>query len=274
MTPLRVAAAGLLVLAAVLWAVRRRYDRFTAWAVEHVRSAHPDLAVQGVTAHELSGRLAGVPVRLDLAALFRRMRGRLDAPALDGVVDAMRAALPPPTPPPLASVRGAVLPLLKPAAFAALYHRYPPGLRLVARPFADGLVVVYVLLGFQQLLYVTVGACQVWDIDPDELHRLALENLRRRTERLLSALGGPRRIYAHLDGFEAARILIPDLVAPPDVREALWAVPDEHLLLVGDGGEAGRLAREAAAAFAAARRPLSPAVFRLREAALVPEVVS
>lgn len=266
--------AGALALAAALWWVRRRHDRFRSWAIARLREVHPDLVVVHETPVEITGRLAGVPVRLDLASFFRRLRGRPDDAAFDQTVDAMRAALPPPAAPPFHYVRGAVLPLIKPAAFAEVYRRYPPPLHLVALPFAEGLVVVYAILGFQQIIYVTAGMQQAWQTTPEELHRLALENLRRRTEHLLMELGGPQTAYAHLDGFEAARILIPDLVTPPGVADPLLALPDEHVLLVGDARDAARLAQEAAAAYAGARLPLSPAVFRFTEASLVPEVVS
>lgn len=268
--------AGALALAAALalvW-VRRRYDRFRSWAVARLRDVHPDLIVVHDTPAEITGRLAGVPIRLDLAALVRRLRGRPDDAGFDQIVEAMRAALPAPEAPPFHDVRGAVLPLIKLAAFADLYRRYPPALHLTALPFAEGLVVVYAILGFQQIIYVTWGMQQTWQRTTEELHHLALENLRRRTEHLLMELGGPKRAYAHLDGFEAARILIPDLVTPPGVADPLLAIPDEHVLLVADARDAARLAREAAAAYAGARSPLSPAVFRLREASPVPEVVS
>ncbi len=63
-------------------------------------------------------------------------------------------------------------------------------------------------------------------------------------------------------------------MTPPGVADPLLAMPDEHLLLVGDARDAARLAQEAAAAYARARSPLSPGVFRFTEASLVPEVVS
>ena len=274
MTGLWVAGALALALAAALWWVRRRYDGFRFWAVARLRDVYPDLAVEHETPAEITGRLAGVPVRLDLASLFRQLKGHPGGAALDQVVDAMRAALPAPESPPFHSVRAAVLPLIKPAAFAEVYRRYPPVLHLVTLAFAEGLVVVYVILGFQQIIYVTTGMQQAWQTTTEELHRLALENLRRRTEHLLMELGGPQAAYAHLDGFEAARILIPDLVTPPGVADPLLAIPDEHILLAGGARDAARLAQEAAAAYAGARSPLSPAIFRLREASLVPEVVS
>ena len=268
--------AGVLALAgvaALLW-LHRRYDHFRAWTITRLRDAHPDLLIEWATPTVLTGRLMGVPVRLDFPTLFRRLRGRAETAALDGVIDRMRAAIPAPDPPPFAYVRGAILPLIKRAAFAEVYQRYPLPLRPAALPFAEDLVVVYAVLGFQQITFVTAGMQQTWQVGAADLHRLALENLRRRTEHLLAELGGPQTAYEHLDGFEASRILIPDLVAPSRGGDPLLAIPDEHVLLVAGADEAERLAKAAGDAYAAARSPLTPAIFRLREASLVPEVVS
>lgn len=257
-----------------LWALRRQFLRVRAQALASLRGRHPDLTVVGETPEGAIVRLAGVEVRLDLASFFRRSGGRADPAALDRLVDEIRAALPPPQPPPLQRVRGHLLPLIKPAAFVALYRRYPPALQLTAQPFAEALAVIYAIEGFHQITYVTDGMLRTWELSAEELHRLALANLRRRTVHLLEELGGPRTIYESLDGFEATRILVPDLVTPLDLEPAVAAIPHEHLLLIAGRDGAARLAGEAAAAFARARFPLTPAVFRLGEASLVPDVLS
>jgi hypothetical protein len=87
-------------------------------------------------------------------------------------------------------------------------------------------------------------------------------------------LGGPQRAYRHLDGFEASRILIPDLVTPTDIPDPLLAIPDEHVLLVAGADGTAALAQAVEGEWRASRSPLTPALFRAREASLRPEIVS
>lgn len=254
--------------------LRSRFEHFRTRVLGYLRDTHPDFRVARLTPTGAVVRVAGMKVHLDLASLFRRLHGRADPAALDQVADGIRAHLPVPTAPPFARVRDHILPLLKPATFVDLSRRYPPPLHLVTQPFPEGLAVVYVVEGFHQITYVTEGMVGSWEIAAEDLYRLALTNLRRHTLHLLQEIGGPRAVYEHLDGFEASRILVPELVTPAVVGEALAAIPDEHLLLIADRQEGDRLAREAQAAYARAAAPLAPAVFRLSGAPLVPEVIS
>jgi len=265
-------AAALAVAGAVgLWA---RYRRFRAAVLARLRTAHPDVRVVRTVPGGLLLDLAGVRGRLDLVGLWRFTRGRGAEAAVDATLDRVRAALPPPRPAPLALVRDRLLPLLKPAAVAATLRRYPPAYHPVTRPFPEGLAVLYVVEGFHQVTYVTAAMTAAWGTDADELHTLALENLRRRTRHVLEELGGPQRAYDHLDGFDATRILVPDLVVPPGIARPVMAIPDEHCLLVGDETERDALRAHAAAAYARADAPLTPALFRPGDAPDRPIVVS
>ncbi len=270
---------GLLLVALVvvlvgLWILRRRVAAFRSEALALLRSRHPDIAVVEETSGGAILRVAGMVVRLDLASLYRPWRGRAGAGAVDRLAGELRAELPPPHPPPLARARPHLLPLIKPKDCVAVYDRYPPAFHLVARSFAGELTIVYAIEGVHQITYLTEGIRQAWDLPADDVHAIALANLRRRTVHLLQELGGPRTVYEHLDGFEASRILTPDLITPPGLDPAVAAIPHEHLLLVAPGAKASDLAARAAAAHKGAKFPLSPAVFQLGEASLAPLMLS
>ena len=266
--------ALLLLAGAVLSILRLRIGRFRHEALALLRSRHPDIEAVEESPEGAILRVAGIVVRLDLASLYRPWRGRAGAEAVDRLAGELRAILPPPHPPPLARVRPHLLPLIKPAEFVALYNGYPPDFHLVARDFAEVLAIVYAVEGFHQITYLTEGIRRAWDLPADDVHAIALANLRRRTAHLLEELGGPRRVYEDLDGFEASRILTPDLITPSGLDPVVAAIPHEHLLLVAPRAEASGLADRAAAAYKGAKYPLSPAVFQLGEASLTPLVLS
>ncbi|MGH7418876.1 MAG: hypothetical protein ACREKB_13980 [Candidatus Rokuibacteriota bacterium] len=280
MIPLRAAGPGALVVLLLLlaglalWSLRRRLTAFSLEALALLRSRHPDIDVVRKTPGGAILRVAGMEVRVDLASLYRRWGGRVQPDAVDRLAGEVRAGLPPLHSPALTRAQPHLLPLIKPQAFVEVYDRYPPAFHLVARRFAGDLAVVYVSEGFHQITYVTVGMRAAWELPADDLHVIAVANLRRRTAHLLAELGGPREVYEHLDGFEAARILTPDLITPPGLAPAVAAIPHEHLLLVAGSGDAPRLAVRAEAAHKRARYPLSPAVFQLGEASFAPPVLS
>jgi hypothetical protein len=267
-------ALAVSLLGGTVWLLRWRFGPFRAEVLSLLRSRHPDIAMVRETPEGAILRVAGVEVRLEVVSLYRRWRGRARPDAVDGLAGAIRADLPPIRPQALTSVRPHLLPLIKPQSFIALYDHYPSAFRLAVRRFAEGLAIVYAAEAVHQITYVTGAMLEAWGLPADQLHAIALANLRRRTAHLLEELGGPQTVYEHLDGFEAARILVPELVTPPALQPALAAIPHEHLLLIAAADEAPRLAREAAAAHQGAKFPLSPAVFQLGEGSLAPLVLS
>lgn len=121
-----------------------------------------------------------------------------------------------------------ILPLLKPRD----YLKVTEGTKapdLVHRPYLAGLVTTYVIDMQHSMAYVNADHVARWGTEVEELHELALANLAART--------GPDTYQVHrsgaktlcicqtLDGYDATRILLPDLMAE-------WAdrVPG-HLLL-------------------------------------------
>jgi hypothetical protein len=244
--------------------LRRRFLQFRREALEYLSRVHPDLEVRRLTPTGALTSLAGIEVHLDLASMFRRLGGRIGAAGLDNLVQDIRNALPVPVPPPLAFMRARILPMLKHATFVDRYKHYPPGLRPAVAPFADALTLVYAVEGIHHITYVTEGMLEGWRLSIDDLHTEALSNLRRRTRHILEELGGPQNAYRNLDGFDAARILVPELVTPPGIADPIAGIPDEHTLLIAPRAEQERLRAEVEEMFHTAQTPLTPIVFTLQ----------
>jgi hypothetical protein len=266
--------AVLVAAALVVSAVASSYRRFAALRaglLEHLRTAAPEVSVNGLTDVGFSAQILGSNITVDLATLLRqRPKGLTEREWFDQVVVGMRARVPLPDIAPFALVRDRIVPQLKPASYAHLFQRYPAPQRLVWRPWLPGIAVTYVITGLHQFTAVTQRALEVWATTPDTLHALAVANLRTHTEHLLAELGGPRRRYEHLDGLDATRILVADLILPGDIGDPVVALPEETVLLVAPAAEQAGLAAEAAVRHRATTRPLSPQVFRLGPAGPVP----
>lgn len=256
-------AALTAVLLALVW-LQRRFLQFRGEALEYLTRVHPDIEVSRLTPTGALARLAGIEVHLDLASMFRRLRGRSGASGLDDLIRDVRNALPTPAPPPLALMRARILPMLKSASFVERYSFYPAGLRPAAGPFAAALTLVYAVEGIHHITYVTEGMLEAWGLSMEDLHTEALSNLRERTSHLLEEIGGTRNSYRNLDGFEAARILVHDLVTPEGIADPIAGIPDEHTLLLAPRVEQERLRAEVEELFRSAQIPLTPIIFTLQ----------
>ncbi|MEQ1921728.1 MAG: DUF1444 family protein [Pyrinomonadaceae bacterium] len=85
---------------------------------------------------------------------------------------------------------------------------------LVSKPFGDTVVIGYVLDSDKTYSYVTVRDFESWGIGLESLHTQALNNLDLRSKGLeATVVEGTNGIIAidTLDGFDASRILLPDL---------------------------------------------------------------
>jgi hypothetical protein len=221
----------------------RRFAEVRTRFISHLRTAAPEMTVEGLTEAGLTVQILGVPVGVDLASLFRRRaRGLSDAAWYDQIVAGLREHVPAPQTPPYPLVQDRILPLLKPAAYVEVFDHYPPTHRLVWRRLVPGVVITYVIASIHQLTVVTGAARERWGLAAEALHAVAMTNLRRETLRVIAELGGPRHVYEHTDAFDATRILVADLVVPRDVEDPLLAIPEETVLFVAPAAERARLA--------------------------------
>lgn len=265
------AASGVLLvgLAAASW--RRGFRRFRA----QVRSAlarTPDIAWVRDTPWGMVCRVWGYELGVDLLDAYQdACRRRADpAEVAAELARALRARVPAPTPPPLALVADRLLPLLRRQDRLPPADDYPPAVRLVRRRLDEEVAVIYVVEGLHQVTYVTAGMVGAWGIGPERLHELACANLRERTRRILDEIGGPRAQYIALDGYDAARMLVADLLAPGDADDLLVAVPCEHACLLAPSRDQDALARQAAELFARGPAPLTARLYRYGPAGPVP----
>ena len=157
------------------------------------------------------------------------------------------------------------MPLLKPMTYVALFERYPHALRLAWRPFAQDVALTYAITAMDQRTIVTQGVLEAWAQSVDTVHGLAVGNLRQQSEHILEEIGGRRMRYEHLDGFDATRILVADLLVPQDLEDPFMAIPEETALLIAPASERAALQAEATSRHAASTRPLTPALFRFSD---------
>jgi len=265
---------GLVLLVLAAGAAVWLYARLAATRVrllQHVRVAAPELTVRSLTPVGFVAVVLGSDVTVDLATLARRRpRGMPEGEWFDKLLEGIRAQAPVPQVPPYALVRDRVLPLLKPEAYARLFEHYRTPLWLAWRPLAGGIVITYVIAGRHQRTVISAGALKTWEIDVETLHTQAVTNLRAQTAHLLDEIGGRRTRYEHLDGADATRILVADLIVPPEIVDPVIAIPEETTLLIAPGGERAALVVEAAARYAASTRPISPLLFRASPLGPVP----
>lgn len=260
-------AAGLALAAAAVLAVaaaRRRLVSLRRVLVEAIPALAPEMTVAEGAGPGLRVRVLGAEVEVDVASLARQgPRPGGEAAWAAEVVRGIRAHVPTPGVPPFALVADRLLPLVKPRAFAALFDQYPGTHRLVARPLGVDLAVTYVVAGTHHHTAVTAHALQTWGLDPEALHARALENLRAQTRHLLDELGARRRRYESLDAYDATRLLVGDLLTPPDVGDPVFAIPEETTLWIAPAAEGDSLAADAEARYRRASRPLTPILFRI-----------
>jgi hypothetical protein len=267
-----IAIVAIALLASGVALSYRRFAEARADVLAYLKTSAPDVSIEALTDAGFRARVLGAEIEVDLASLLRqRVRGTPDRAWLDQVLTGIRARVPLPRIPPFALVRDRIVPQVKPASYVDLFEHYPEPQRLVWRPLAPGMAVTYVIAGVHETTTVIRQAVAAWATTAEELHALAIANLRAQTRHLLEELGGPRASYEHLDGFDATRILTADLIVPGELADPLIAIPEESVLLVGSASERTFLQAEATARYAAAARPLSTALFRLGPTGPVPD---
>jgi uncharacterized protein YtpQ (UPF0354 family) len=114
-------------------------------------------------------------------------------------------------------LRPRVMPILKPLELlVTVRERKLP--MLVYRPFLGDLMIAYVIGEGGKLSYINEQHLDRWQIGAHELHDQAIANLRIRTEAVGSYTTtgeGAQRlvIFNTQDGFDATRLLLPDMLA-------------------------------------------------------------
>ncbi len=239
--------------------------------LEHLRTAAPEIDVVGITDVGFTARVLGSELAVDFASLTQqRTPGASEHEWFDRMVERLRSRIPVPGAPSYTLIQDRILPQLKLAEHVELFDRYPPALRLVWRPFVQGVAITYVVNNPHDRMLVTVRTLEVWEISPTTLHGVAMKNLREHTAHVLTEIGGPQIRYEHLDGLEATRILVADMLLPRGIEAALVAIPEETAMFIAPESQRATLAAEAAARYAASTRPISPQVFRLTSSGPVP----
>ncbi|MGH2398858.1 MAG: hypothetical protein ACRDF6_03355 [bacterium] len=248
-TVLIAVAAGVL-LAWGLRVLRRLRNRVRA-SLEST----PDIRVTGHTVTGINVTVSGHPRTIPLLDLLR-------PGAAEEIADRLRTRVPAMSIPPFALVRDRVLPVLKHTTTLPPRTGYIAENRILRVPFDDAIVVAYIIEGQFLVTYVTEGMLVRWTLDAAELHTLALANLRTKTAHILDEIGGPREEYAALDGFDAARLLVADLLIPPAITDPVLAIPHEHALLIDDRAHSDALRERAARARRGASLPLTTQLYR------------
>lgn len=230
-----------------------------------LQERHPEVVFLGMLGDGFGCllRVEGQELPVPLAAAFRH------ATAFPSAFDAMVDRL-------IAEIRSHGLYRLDDLEFAAAAPRLMPQVRsrewleqrgrfgdagLVHRPLHRDLVVVYAVDDGQSMLFVCRAHLERWGRSLDDLHGLAMVNLRARsdTRQLVSDTGEPVLVRSG-DGYDAARALLvePDrglLVALPD-RDTLWLAPSTGQDLAALMATTEDLAR-------GAPHPVSPRLWRV-----------
>lgn len=206
----------------------------------------------------------GYEIEADLLSTYvYRLRRRADETVLlDELAAALRARVPLVSPPPFPLVRDRIFPLLKRTVSLLPGEGYMVENRIVRRALDGDLSIVYVIEGQHRFTFVTEGMPAAWGLDAGGLHDLAVANLRVRTRHVLEEIGGPRTEYLSLDGLDAARVLVADLIVPPGLEHPLLAIPHEHACLIASATQRDDLAGRTQAMYAAALVPLTPRLYR------------
>ncbi|HMQ33219.1 MAG TPA: DUF1444 family protein [Chloroflexaceae bacterium] len=115
-------------------------------------------------------------------------------------------------------LRERVYPMLKPISLLlTVRERSLP--MIVYRPFLADLIISYVIEEPSSVAYISEQHLERWGLAEHELHEQAMANLRRRTlergEHTVTGEGAQRLVVFNAqDGFDATRLLLPDLIEP------------------------------------------------------------
>ena len=257
------------VVAAI--ATHRGFVRFRGRVRDYLEHS-ADIAWQRDTPSGAIYAVLGYDLDVDLLTTYvYHVRRRDDETVLlADLAAALRGRLPPVSVPPALLVRDRILPLLRRTSALPPSTGYRPENRLVRSELDDEVSIVYIIEGQHRYTFVTDGMRTAWGMERSALHDRALANLRAHTAHILEELGGPQAEYVSLDGLDATRALVADLIVPGGIAHPVLAIPHEHACLIADVSSRVRLAAQAQVMFQAAVVPLSPRLYRLTSEGLRP----
>lgn len=138
---------------------------------------------------------------------------------------------------------------------------------LVHRKLTEDLVACYVVDDESTMVFVTRAHLKQWCKSPEDIHQIALQNLKRRTIAAGERKSGESFVVQQGDGFDAARVLLLDQEA---VLGAVVALPDRDHLWVGttESDQLPQLMALAREQNAASGHPVSAHLYRVTEQGL------
>ncbi|MGH3033654.1 MAG: hypothetical protein ACRDON_03740 [Gaiellaceae bacterium] len=176
-----------------------------------------------------------------------------------------------------AEARDSLMPLLKPRFAVRRLEEEP-----VQTGFLANLVVVYAVEREHDFALVGRDDARDWGVAPRELHRIALDNLLRRTnaeEKLLCEPSDGQELcgWASGDGYDATRMIVPGLrrQIESEIGRAVYAVPMENVFIALPYDVATHentveaLRTKVLHDFTVAKNPVSPKLFAVQGGRLV-----
>ncbi len=186
-------------------------EAFSEQVVKILRRDHPDRAVElvGPLAISLDGRPLGLE-NLHRMVVRDPERGvEIVEHYFDRLIEGDALSN---TPLPLAVAMPRIMPRIQPESIFESMERE----QVAHVPFVNGTVVVFVLDMPQMTVSITTEQMVRWQLQPEDLERIARENLGRYSPQLEVQVveapeGGKAAIVAELDGYDAARLLLSQL---------------------------------------------------------------
>ncbi len=134
---------------------------------------------------------------------------------------------------------------------------------LAYKKLSEDLATVYVIDDPHTMVFVCRAHLQRWHRNVEDVHQLAIANLRRQGGDRIGALDGEQPLLLQTgDGYDAARVLL-----LPEREGLLVAIPDRDLLWIGNehNQDLGKLMAQAGSMAQAAAHPVSDRLYRVRD---------
>jgi uncharacterized protein YtpQ (UPF0354 family) len=193
-------------------------DEFTQAAAQQLAAA-PEVEILGVDELRLELRVRGRSVTTELHnfyTLYRQAPSELAA-VWAALSDGLLTLAPDRSEDDPAVLLDRVFPMLKPLTLLNTVREQNLPL-LAYRPFVGELMIAYVIDEGQSVAFVNEQHLAHWKIRESQLHRRALANLRDKdwqpSPGILGTGASGLLIFSTRDGFDATRVVLPELFAP------------------------------------------------------------